>query len=425
MKISLKNIGKVKEANIEINGITIIAGENNTGKSTIGKTLFSVFNSFYDIENTIKTERKKILENKILQYLFSKDIAIESIDRISDMTKEITIELIEKSPMDIEQLNEYLLNKFKSKILNFDKEFQILEKNETDDFIKNIYEILTIENNYIFKIYFQRNLISEFNGQINNLYNNNIGEIELNISNKKIFTTIESQKIKEIKVDNDKMLSLYTRAVYIDDPFILDTPNRFYMNKLTHREYLISKLTSTKKEQNIVEDALFEKNIEIITEKLKNVFDGEIIFSSDNLKNKFKLKDSKEELDLRNLSTGLKTFAIIKTLLNNGTLEKNGTIILDEPEIHLHPEWQLIFAEIIVLLQKELNLHILLTTHSPYFLRAIQVYSGNYKIADKCKYYLAENEDNSSIIKDVSDKINLIFKKLSRPLQILEDLKYE
>ena len=44
MKISLNNISKVKKADIEIKGITVIAGENNTGKSTVGKALWSIFN---------------------------------------------------------------------------------------------------------------------------------------------------------------------------------------------------------------------------------------------------------------------------------------------------------------------------------------------------------------------------------------------
>ena len=47
MKIYLKNIGKVKEANIEIRGITVIGGENNTGKSTVGKALYSAFNFIF------------------------------------------------------------------------------------------------------------------------------------------------------------------------------------------------------------------------------------------------------------------------------------------------------------------------------------------------------------------------------------------
>jgi len=54
MKIKIENIGFVKIADVEINGITVIAGENNTGKSTIGKSLYSIFNSFYDVEHQIK-----------------------------------------------------------------------------------------------------------------------------------------------------------------------------------------------------------------------------------------------------------------------------------------------------------------------------------------------------------------------------------
>lgn len=33
MKLSLKNIGKVRSVTIEMNGITVIAGENDTGKA--------------------------------------------------------------------------------------------------------------------------------------------------------------------------------------------------------------------------------------------------------------------------------------------------------------------------------------------------------------------------------------------------------
>lgn len=49
MFLLLKNIGKLKQVEIEINGITVIAGENNTGKSTVSRALFSIFNSFFSL----------------------------------------------------------------------------------------------------------------------------------------------------------------------------------------------------------------------------------------------------------------------------------------------------------------------------------------------------------------------------------------
>ena len=123
------------------------------------------------------------------------------------------------------------------------------------------------------------------------------------------------------------------------------------------------------------------------------------------------------------MSTGLKTFVILKRLLTNGKIEPNGTIILDEPEIHLHPEWQLLFAEIIVLIQKEFGVHVLLNTHSPYFLNAIEVYSAKHGIEDKCKYYLASVKDDVASIEDVTDNIEAIYSKLARPLQDLENVR--
>lgn len=40
-----------------INGITVIAGENNTGKSTVGKALYIMFNSFLDVKQRVDEER--------------------------------------------------------------------------------------------------------------------------------------------------------------------------------------------------------------------------------------------------------------------------------------------------------------------------------------------------------------------------------
>jgi len=38
-------------------GITVIAGENNTGKSTFGKALYCMFNAFYNKKIAIRNER--------------------------------------------------------------------------------------------------------------------------------------------------------------------------------------------------------------------------------------------------------------------------------------------------------------------------------------------------------------------------------
>ncbi|MCM1133640.1 MAG: AAA family ATPase, partial [Ruminococcus flavefaciens] len=68
MKLSIKNIGKIESADIKLDGITVICGENNTGKSTVGKVLFSYFNSMCDFENKIKEQRIIEIRNCLFKY---------------------------------------------------------------------------------------------------------------------------------------------------------------------------------------------------------------------------------------------------------------------------------------------------------------------------------------------------------------------
>lgn len=110
------------------------------------------------------------------------------------------------------------------------------------------------------------------------------------------------------------------------------------------------------------------------------------------------------------MSSGLKTFVLFNTFLQSGVIESGATIIFDEPEIHLHPKWQLEFAKMIVQLQKALNLNILINTHSPYFLYALEVFVKKYGTLESTRYYFAHNEDRCPVIEDVSSDIERIYK---------------
>lgn len=131
------------------------------------------------------------------------------------------------------------------------------------------------------------------------------------------------------------------------------------------------------------------------------------------------------DLDVRNISSGMKTFASIKTLLHENRIHDGDVLILDEPENHLHPQWQLVFAELIVLLQRAFNLRILLATHSPYFLRAIEVYSAHYEMADRCKYYHATRDEDGSSFQDVTLNTDEIYVDMSVPFDLLDELMPE
>jgi len=421
--LSLKNIGKLVETQIAIDGITVIAGENDTGKSTVGKALFAVFNSFYDVDRQVLSERIDSIESVLslvlknanrtpVRYyirILAEDIASHQVSLsqksgFKDRISESVLQMVEKSGEGTD-------------------DFRLIEVNDSDEVVHRIQEIMDVSEEEILKAIVEKKMDTEFNGQVTNLFTNKKGEIRLQIKDKSIALSIENNRVTGI----ENAINLHVEAVYMDDPFLLDTiPSPYFgirSRYADHRTHLRKKIFDNASKKTAVEEIIVNNKFQNIYEKISSVCSGEIVRSNQK-EYSYKSADSDKLLDVRNLSTGLKTFVILKTLLLNGGIEYNGVVILDEPEIHLHPEWQLLFAELIVLLHKEFDVHILLNTHSPYFLRAIQVYSAKYEMADKCRYYLSENSGNQAAITDVSDDIERIYARLSKPLQDLEDERW-
>ena len=76
------------------------------------------------------------------------------------------------------------------------------------------------------------------------------------------------------------------------------------------------------------------------------------------------------------------------------------------------------------MIQKEFDLRILLTTHSPYFLNALEVYTAKHGISEKCNYYHASKVDESAVFEEVTNDIDRIYAKLARPFQELKNERY-
>jgi len=59
MKLHVENFAKISSADIAFDGLTVIAGANNTGKSTVGKILYSIFRGQSNIDRRVAEERLK------------------------------------------------------------------------------------------------------------------------------------------------------------------------------------------------------------------------------------------------------------------------------------------------------------------------------------------------------------------------------
>jgi predicted ATP-dependent endonuclease of OLD family len=142
------------------------------------------------------------------------------------------------------------------------------------------------------------------------------------------------------------------------------------------------------------------------------------------------LKDGKlvcanSKVHVGNLAMGAKVFALLKMLLENGNITRNTVLILDEPEVHLHPEWQKILAELLILIMQEIGATILLTTHSSQFLMALETYVKMYKHHDRFKVYSTECLEDERFVKynDQTESIKNAYYKLAKPVFDIKVLK--
>ena len=128
---------------------------------------------------------------------------------------------------------------------------------------------------------------------------------------------------------------------------------------------------------------------------------------------------------LDSTSSGIKEIGLIQLLLQNGRLMEDSFLIIDEPESSLHPEWQIKFAEILILLVKDLNVHIYLNSNSPIFIEAISLYSQYYDLIDKTNFYLTvKQEDNRFNFKRINPQnMGEVYENLTKPYDELDKLK--
>lgn len=120
MKLTLKNIGKIGTASVEINGITVIAGENNTGKSTVGRAFFAVFNSFCNVQRQIENERVDSVENLLDRMYINSNPRFMRIANTNEIAKTIVahIDLYRQAELSDMQkkLRTYFFNMMKEKL---------------------------------------------------------------------------------------------------------------------------------------------------------------------------------------------------------------------------------------------------------------------------------------------------------------------
>lgn len=421
MRLQIKNFAAIREADIQFDGITVIAGENNSGKSTVGKILFSLFHSFYDMQEKIQSNRWQAISNKVSQDIDeSMDITSQPSEGLLNSARwkrrrGIRNKLLHSKKIYTAQdcftiIEAYIKTALKGQV--------VLTDSLRDAIQKDIDVVYQYSNQQIQNTILTSDFNTAFTKQSNSKRNTSPADLWLTIKGKTIHINIKDETCQ----DASSEMTILHSATYIDDPFVMDdlAGNHLITWRSIMADDLLEKIRYSK-DTDPLSKQIRKDQTEQITNSLHQVLTGEFVDTVDGLT--FRQKGLLNDLSVSNLSAGMKAFAIIKRLLESHNLNEQDVLILDEPEIHLHPEWQLIYAELIVLLQKTFNLTILLTTHSPYFLEAIEVFSEKHGLKEKTKYYLAHMQDDYAIFDDVTDDTARIYDLLAEPFDKLDAIK--
>jgi DNA repair exonuclease SbcCD ATPase subunit len=323
MKISAKNICRFNDFDVELNGITVIAGVNGCGKTTIGKTLYAATKcESFLLQNLIQQKIKIIDEliNSLGIQLYMANV-LDPKERKNRKNDPMSIKITELRGILDKSTNhgidEFNLMIKETKALLQDPKFQKISTRlfpppNPDTYFE---EAIALLNNPLTSEItdYNRKLIeyvfkSEFGEQLANInYKNKPSEISIKIDN----------MISEIKISENKCTSFAFRQgektvknlIYIDDIYMLEKNNRRHTSKIErsytifktaknnyedqnespysfesdHSEDMSSILELTKKleKRNIVHEMSTDKFLAPIAKKISNLIHGEITYSED------------------------------------------------------------------------------------------------------------------------------------------------
>ena len=418
VELSVENFKAVKKADIALNGITVVSGINGCGKSSLSQLLYYSFyyaNHFNEIVDSV-------LNDELLRYVE----VLRQIEReVNGLTSVNSIILRHVSVADKMKYLQYVESLFTS-FLSY-RDFVYSQKDE--DIMNSFKRIVRIiKNMFDDSLDDLDKLLGLFYEEIETLFDVALRDKEkrhyflLHDYLDSYLKGISPQKwvIREYGVSfaggetkSVPLLHYIKRVAYIDTPMITGS------QLIGGRDYWMKLSTLLNDNSQIGEKVSLYKN-------LTQIMKGEPLVEKDDIRNpklSYKRDDGKI-FDLKDCATGIKSFSILQLLLKNGFLQKDTLLIIDEPEAHLHPQWIVEYARMIVLLHKEIGVKFFVASHSTDMISAIRYIAAKEEVQDKLNFYLAEDSEGTPYeytYRDLGLDIDPIFKSFNKSLDKIDE----
>ena len=463
MQFTVDHIGRIGHASIKLDGLTVIAGRNNKGKSTIGESLFALVNSQHDFPLKVMSRNRESIRDAARECLFTSAPSVNGAETrmylnyraltiISDKLCEHFISVEDKvQANDIKEWlqKEYANNNEHSRsswdadhdqdrerymARNFRRTAAILASDEEsaiefrdtcaallNDSEASLRATFTVD---AFNQLFKKQYISYL---CNNEKSASVALSENGMQNAPFIATNFSRN----KCTTEVKLSVQPVVLFIDDPNLLsiildshrlrpdgDNKETVFANALYDQMKAKHKIRSAEEEDE------YNGKCQEIIDMLEKAHVSRL--KTDKVGHQT-LQESwmpQQEIRLSNVSVGVQAIELLKEVVRSGSLDDNTFLVLDEPEIHLHPEWQLIYARALTEIANSLHTKVLVTTHSPYFIQALQVYSRQAKIQEQFHTYMpCEVEGHAVDFIEADDEImDTLLDDMAKPFDELEKL---
>ena len=393
MRLHIENFAKISTADILFDGLTVIAGDNNTGKSTVGKALYAFFRGQSDIIRRVNDERIKAVRDAFRNFV-SNDLS-ESI--CTDILKgrknarDVLSEMLAESNV-ADDLGDSSGDDLPVMVVSPETESAMSEKVE-----ELVHMAKTMPFEQVSWNIFRRVLDCVFHGQYHPLKKESMPAcIQVEIKG----------DLNEIRFYNDhaelkRPTRLFAKARLVSTPDVIGLlnvrdleQNEKYAKVLGKETYeLAVELIRERNRESVISEAWKKEIVDSIVSELSKACGG-LDIGRDSRGNYVLLEpDNDIPTKVENLSMGMKFFVLLKRMLVRNVLSDRDVLILDEPENHLHPEWQIVYAHALVLLQKAFHLTVLVTSHSEFFVNALQRFAVSEEIADKTHFYISRKDD--------------------------------
>lgn len=407
LTIKIQELGKIEDLSLDIKPLTVIAGENSSGKTFATKSIYSILEALNQnhllrafrehaetfvylinrYESSLMPKIAKVDENfiahvndtflsiandvsgylsslSLLEHSNLADMLAEQKEQLGFLNKYIVSYLSEPSATEKTENSKHLIDEASATLKLIDDTLANSEKTISDYIAKTL--------TYNFKANYQVTRLSE-------LVN----------SNKKSEAKIKIEDIGELVFTHNDLISFkpesqathqiqkIKQVVFIDSPVYLRIRDGLRKSQPRHLRYQNRELKGYPEYIDNLYDYVDRKHMDSpaadfanLSMELQKIMSGKLVV---NKTGEIHYHDELgEPTPLSLAATGVSNLGLIDLLIRNNVIQAGSFLIIDEPEAHIHPKWQVLLMDILYKMAQA-GVNVIIATHSLDMLKKLQL----------------------------------------------------